>query len=377
MILKLSPIKTISPSEPPPIRLNSYRFLCIGECWFGSDARAAFAALRRLGNSVDVIDQNNYLPDWHGTFSRAIRKFLRPLFVRELTGETLERIKRFKPDCLFVFKGNWVQAEVIKSCRKQRITTIVYYPDVSFLSHGPYIPQSLPLFDRVFTAKSYGVGDMQSQLDVRNISFLEPGFDPELHRPVMLSDKDSATYGCDVAFIGTWSPKKESLLVSLRRALPTIKLKIWGFQWKENCDPELGNSVMGYGVTGDEYTKAICGSAICLGLLSEIGLGSSSGDLITARTFQIPACGTFMLHERNSEVLRYFDEGRDAEFFDSPEELAQKVSYYLAHDKEREVISQNGLQRSQRDDYSIDNRMRSVLRWLSSHLDAKAPTARA
>jgi spore maturation protein CgeB len=355
---------------------QQFRILCVGETWFGSDARAAFAALRRLGHSIQVVDQNNYVPlHWQTKLSKAIRKAFRPLFVKELMLDVYGILERSRPHCLFVFKGNWVHPEIIKYCRSLGIATVNYYPDVSFLSHGPYIPQALPLYDQIFNTKSYGVGDMQSQLGVRKVNFLEPGYDPELHRPVSLTNEERKTYGCDVAFIGTWSPKKESILLSLRKALPNIRIRIWGFQWDRKCAPALKGSVMGYGITGDEYTKAICGSAICLGLLSEIGLGSSSGDLITARTFQIPACGTFMLHERNPEVLHYFEEGRDAEFFDSSEELARKVNYYLSDERKREEIAKNGLLRSNREDYSIDNRMSSVLFWLSSQLNGSSTPA--
>lgn len=125
---------------------------------------------------------------------------------------------------------------------------------------------------------------------------------------------------------------------------------------------------MGTEVTGFEYTKAICGASICLGLLSEQGRGSSSGDLITSRTFQIPACGTFMLHERNDEVLKFFEEGRDAEFFSSPTELAEKIKVYLSDDDRRQKIANNGLQRSQRDGYSADSRMKVVLTWLNQRI---------
>jgi spore maturation protein CgeB len=343
-----------------------FRILCVGETWFGSDARSAFAAIRRLGHSTQVVDPNNYVPlQWQSTLTKAIRKACMPLFVKELTFDTDRILERFEPHCLFVFKGNWVHPKVIEHCRSLGIATINYYPDVSFLSHGPYIPRALPLYDQVFNTKSYGVRDMESQLGVSNVKFLEPGYDPELHRPMFLTKEDLQTYGCDVAFIGTWSPKKESILLALRKAAPKIKMKIWGYQWDRNPAPELKDSIMGYGVIGDEYTKAICGSAICLGLLSEAGLGASSGDLITARTFQIPACGTFMLHERNTEVLRYFYEGEEAEFFE-PSELWQKVSYYLSHAERRQAIAQNGLTRSLRDDYSIDNRMKVVLQWLNS-----------
>lgn len=346
---------------------REYRILCIGETWLGSDARAAFAAMRRLGHSVQVLDPNNYLPlQWQTRLSKVVRKVLRPLFVKELTLDACNAIDRYKPHCLFVFKGNWVDPELITRCRERGIATVNYYPDVSFRSHGPYIPRALPLYDQVFNTKSYGVGDMRSQLDLKHVGFLEPGYDPELHRPVTLSSEDQATYGCDVAFIGTWSPKKEAALSSLRRALPGIKIRIWGFQWEKSRESTLRESVMGHGVIGDEYTKAICGSSICLGLLSEAGEGSSSGDLITARTFQIPACGVFMLHERNAEVLKYFDEGKDAEFFGSHEELAQKVSHYLDHEAERRQIAQNGLLRSLQDGYAIDQRMKVVLQWLDA-----------
>jgi spore maturation protein CgeB len=344
---------------------GSFRILCIGETWLGSDARAAFAALRRLGHSVEVLDPNHYLPlQWQTFLGKTIRKIFRPVFVRELLVDASRIVTQYKPDCLFVWKGNWVHPSLIEYCRQRGVTTINYYPDVSFLSHGPYIPRSLPFYDHIFNTKSYGVRDMQMKLGIQRVSFLEPGYDPELHRPLFLTEEDLETYGCDVVFIGSWSPKKESILASLRRARPDITIKIWGNQWEKHHDESLISSIMGHGVTGDEYTKAICGSAICLGLLSEQGEGSSSGDLITARTFQIPACGTFMLHERNAEVIKYFEEGHEAEFFITPEELAEKVGHYLSADQERHAIAQNGLRRSLRDDYSIDNRMKAMVKSL-------------
>ena len=367
MIVDVEKVRLVHEPKPQAEAAPTYRILCIGETWLGSDARAAFAALRRLGHSVEVLDPNHYLPlRWQTFLGKTIRKVFRPVFVRELLVDTSRSVTQYKPHCLFVWKGNWVHPDIIESCRRQGVTTINYYPDVSFLSHGPYIPKSLPLYDHVFNTKSYGVDDMKVKLGVQRVSFLEPGYDRELHRPVTLTAEELEIYGCDVGFIGSWSPKKESILASLRRAQPEIAIKIWGNQWENHRDESLSSSVMGHGVIGDEYTKAICGSAICLGLLSEQGEGSSSGDLITARTFQIPACGTFMLHERNAEVIQYFEERHDAEFFSSPEELAEKVSHYLTADQERHAIAQNGLRRCLRDDYTIDSRMKVVLQWLTN-----------
>jgi spore maturation protein CgeB len=123
---------------------------------------------------------------------------------------------------------------------------------------------------------------------------------------------------------------------------------------------------MGMGVTGEDYVRAICASRIALGLLSEARTGASSGDLITARTFQIPACGAFMLHERNHEVAEYFDEGSAAEFFGSDAELAEKVECYLADEASRVRIAAGGRARSIEGDYSSDARMKHVVWWIET-----------
>ena len=67
-----------------------------------------------------------------------------------------------------------------------------------------------------------------------------------------------------------------------------------------------------------------------------------------------------MLHERNDEAKAYFEEGDEAEFFDSPSELAEKVARYLANPEERESIAARGLKRCLESDYSIDRRMREA-----------------
>ena len=349
---------------------SRYRILCIGETWLGSDARASFAAFERLGQSIEVVDESDYVTNkWPGAIGKGLRRSFRSLLVNQLRRDVLRLVDEFKPHCLFVFKGNWVHPDILQSCRSQNLVAVNYYPDVSFLSHGPYIPRSLPLYDHVFNTKTYGVIDMKTQLPVREVSFLEPGYDPELHRPVELTADERRVYGCDVTFIGTWSPKKEALLSALRFELPEIDLRIWGCQWEKNRSPNLDGSIMGREVTGEDYTRAIHGGSICVGLLSEAGRGSSSGDLITARTFQIPACGTFMLHERNSEVLCYFKEDCEAAFFADAEELASKVRHYLDQRAERERIAASGRERSLRDGYAIDERMKVILDWLGHRLN--------
>jgi len=342
------------------------RILCIGETWYGSDARAAFAALRRAGHSIEVIDESHFVPtEWESFNARVIRKLFRSTMVSELTNRAARLVDLFRPSVLFVFKGNYVAAELIRNAKSAGVLTVNYYPDVSFMTHGPQLPKALPLYDHVFNTKTFGVKDMSAH-GVPSVSFLPPGFDPEIHKPVPLSASDVETFGCDVSFIGTWSPKKETMLASLKRALPDIRLRVWGNQWNKRTTRDLDDCVMGMGVHGEDYTRAICASKICLGLLSEARTGASSGDLITARTFQVPACGVFMLHERNAEVTEYFSEGTDAEFFGSTGELASKVAQYLADDGSRSRIAESGLRRSHESNYSIDQRMNDMVRWIQS-----------
>ena len=342
------------------------RILCIGETWFGSDARSAFAALRRLGHSTEVIDEAHFVPtEWESFSGRVLRKVFRSTMVSELTRRTSRLVRLFNPDALFVFKGNYVTADLIRDASTCGARTLNYYPDVSFMTHGPQIPRALPSYDHVFTAKSFGIADMHAH-GVKSVSLLPPGFDPEVHRPMTLSETDLSRFGCDVSFIGTWSPKKEKILAALRESMPAVNIRIWGNQWEKRSARSLDESVMGMHVTGDDYARAICASRISLGLLSEARTGASSGDRITARTFQIPACGAFMLHERNDEALGYFAEDTDAAYFGDNQELAKKVAQYLEDDEARQMIAARGRERSLESDYSIDERMSHVVSWIRS-----------
>ena len=68
-----------------------------------------------------------------------------------------------------------------------------------------------------------------------------------------------------------------------------------------------------------------------------------------------------MLAERTDEHMQLFEEGKEAEFFSSKEELLQKVQYYLQHDTERLAIAKAGYDRCFKDNYTFENRMQGIL----------------
>lgn len=63
---------------------------------------------------------------------------------------------------------------------------------------------------------------------------------------------------------------------------------------------------------------------------------------MSLRVLDIMGAGGFLLADRQSELLEYFEEGKDFAAYKNEEELIKKASYYLEHDDERREIAENG-----------------------------------
>lgn len=345
-----------TPGEQRPIRI-----LAISSTWQGANDYAFVRAFRRAGHSVTVISDEAFFPSgWRKPTLKALRRIAQPLMSAEYERTLVAEAQRHRPQLFFVFKGRFVTAAAVDAIRATGAVAINFYPDIDFIGQGANIAKAITRYDWVFTTKSFHLTAAKADLDKTKASFLPHAYDPETHALLALEAEDRARYACEASFIGAWSPKKEKLLGYVRRALPNLGLKIWGNDW-ERAKTDFGGAVMRQPVLGVEYAKAIRASAISVAILREERPGYASGDLTTARTFEIPAAGGFMLHERTVEAQCFFAEDAECAMFADGEELAAKVEHYLAHPEERRQITEAGRRRCGSSGYSVDDRVASVI----------------
>jgi spore maturation protein CgeB len=347
-----------APGDGPGI--NS-RAIVVCDQWLGSDGYAGMKALRRAGWDVHVVPEWEYVPArYRSLHMKAIGKLMRPLAVREYNRELELQARRLEPAMLLVFKGTWVQPTAIRALRSQGVRCYNYYTDVSFRAHGVYIPQTLPEYDWIFTTKTFGLDDMRQQLGITRASHIQFAFDPDLHRPVPMNDRDEARYSCDVSYIGTWSPKKEQLLTEVARRRPDVHLRIWGEYWNNARSAAIRGAIGGREVLGNEFVRALLGTKINLSIMSEARKGSSRGDQVANRTFAVPACGAFVLHERSAELLELFREDEHLACFDDADEMIEKIAYYLTRPQLRKQIAEQGRELVWRE-HSWDRRVGTII----------------
>ncbi len=74
---------------------------------------------------------------------------------------------------------------------------------------------------------------------------------------------------------------------------------------------------------------------------------------IPLRVFDILGAGGFCLTNYQESILEHFEDGRDLVIYSSPEDMLEKIGYYLTHEDERMAIARNGHEKVK--DYSYYN----------------------
>lgn len=273
-----------------------------------------------------VVKRIRPAPDFHGTNRRALWAAGRQAFdlvwvdkTLELDPRTLDRLRALLPSARFVaYSGDDMRNPVHQSPRYLR---------------------SIDRYDLHVTTKSYNVAEL-AQLGAKDVMFADNAFDPATHRPIELSTREQARFAADVGFVGAYEEDRADFMYRLAAA--GIRVTVRGPDWRrfKKSHPRL--KVFDTFLGDDEYPRAVCATKINLGFLRKM-----NRDLQTTRSVEIPACRAFMLAERTSEHLRMFEEGKEAEFFASFDELLAKCRYYLAHELERREIAEAGYRRAQ------------------------------
>jgi spore maturation protein CgeB len=81
---------------------------------------------------------------------------------------------------------------------------------------------------------------------------------------------------------------------------------------------------------------------------------------IPLRVLDVLASGGFLITNYQAELGEYFNLGEDLVVYQSLEELADLVGYYLQHETERQQIVRNGLERV-RQDFRFEERIHNML----------------
>lgn len=354
------------PDSPKPI----YTILAPGFAkWWGSDGRALGQAFRRLGHNLIEIDEEDYVPwRWEGFVPKASRRLLSSALVTNYNEAVLRQASSSFYDFVLVFKGNLLRPDTIRALTMFGKPIFNFYPDTNFVDYGSNIPGALALYDCVFTTKSFHGEHEMREFGIKDLRHVRHGFDPEVHRPIPLTAELNAHYSCDVSFVGCWSPENEQRILYILENRPHIKVKVFGLGWNNSSgdfQTKLGNNLSG-GAFGDELSIVYCASKINLGLLRRAQSDRNIRDLTTARTFQIPAAGAFMLHEDTAEVRTLFEAGKEVLLFKEDADMIDMIDVALKTPMLRASISKQGYQRCLREPYDYSSAAGTVLRYFET-----------
>lgn len=318
--------------------------------------KARYDAMQALGLSTTPVNHYKMMEKMPVLLAKAEGKFgFGPVMMLH-NRQILREVSKGAYDWVWVDQGRQVYPDTIRQLRKKGLFLIHHIND-DFKNprggFGRYI-ESIPDYHVHLTIHHHHQNELKA-LGAQTVIQTYHGFDPAFVFPGGKRPVPDPAYRTDVIFIGHRRDYCEECVLHLIEN--DIDVTVWGPGWERSPNRRLFRNNVKFRILDyPDYSIAIASAKIALAFLSHENRNQS-----TIRSFEIPAIGTFMMGERTDEHRSFFREGEEAEFFQSPGELLDKIKYYLAHNDLRKGIAAAGHERAMNSGYSYPDRVRNEL----------------
>ncbi|WP_152396975.1 CgeB family protein [Paenibacillus guangzhouensis] len=266
------------------------------------------------------------------------------------------------PDLVLALDGMELPIEQIQAVRSLGIRTAIWLTDDPY--YTDFTSKMVPHYDHVFTLELNCVPYYQA-LGNPNVHYLPFGFHLGQYRPLTTL----APVRRDISFIGSGYWNRIAFFDELTPYLQDKNVTISGLWWDRLRDySSIKGKIeldkwMGPQETSDVYN----GSKIVINMHrsyedDSVNNNASRIQAISPniRTFEISASGTLQLTDVRSDLARFYTPGVEIETYSSPQELKDKIDFYLTHEKERREIALRALSRTLRE-HSYNKRIDYML----------------
>jgi spore maturation protein CgeB len=364
------------------------RVLLVGEYMWPWYQDACADALEHYGCVVERFGWNGDFRHWREGCSEPFYNSLwHRIQYRLRQGPVVWRIYRrlvrvarqFQPDIVWFYNVQLIAPFVVIKAMRRMV------PDATFVQYAndnPFSPaaarpglwrhylNSIPLFDIHFSYRHNNLADYRCR-GARSVLLLRSYFIPEADYPEPQQNIPQR-YKCDVVFAGHYEDDgRVAILEAICDAGFTLNL--FGGGWdaalrKLRPDSSLLRQYPVRPVTGADYRYAICGAKVALCFLSTL-----NHDTYTRRSFQIPAMKTAMLSQYTDDLANLYVPDVEAVFFNSSEELLDRLAKLLTDDAWRESVADAGYAKVNTAGHHVRGRMKM---WLGDVLaiHSKTPT---
>jgi spore maturation protein CgeB len=339
--------------DQTPIRR---KILYVADLRFGGTAVYRLEALKRIGQDVFPFDPTPYLSPSRVIAKLRYRYPIGPL-VAEANRQLLKAVRDQKPDVVWFDKPLVFTPQTMQQIKAAGAKTVCYNQDNPF---GPRNDGCWMQFYRIY--RLFDLHCLLRTVDTPRYAEwklpfikIQLSYDPVVHFPPPPSWNDSDRTR-SLSFIGTPYDQRPQFLRALAETYK-LPLVISGDRWNKVYPPEmLAKYVVSGGLKEAEYREGIWKSKINLAFVTE-----SNQEDVAHKAFEITACGAFLLALRTPGHRGAFEEDKEAVFFSSVEECAEKARYYLDHEAEREAIARRGRERAVASGYDNDTQLKRIL----------------
>ena len=299
-------------------------------------------SVKKLVQSMDMVDTNQYInPINRISYYLAYRFQLNPL-LKDLNNTIMQMVNSKTYDLIWFEKPIFIFGSTLDYINQKNISTVSLNPDNPFGLRDDgcwslYL-KNINLYNHHIIMRRSNFRDLKKR-GVKSIHFIPLCYEKSIHFKEKGVDENQKEF--DVTFIGSPYDNRIDFIDQLSKKLG-VTIHVYSAEWKKFAKKLANrtNVVINNAIYKSDYREIINKSKIMIGFITK-----SNVDEISYRSFEITACGSFLLSERTRFQKKFFAEDKEAGYFNDVDECAEKINYYLTNPLERIKLESAGHKR--------------------------------